>query len=202
MNVVIDLLHKSFVRDRLANINFDMADKSFRLLGYYFHHYSTLLWLAKQLQVRPVSPILIVSRTIVSQILGDIPNPTIVTVETIRKLRDMLDAVKEHDIRACFDNAYKRLKHFERTTATFEKFYSEISFLFNEGTLAAECHNSILKYYLLVNVALRTDGRYLPQVFFFWLFAYMEFPGLFWMIPGKNMILCNGNATSQMQTTT
>lgn len=96
------------------------------------------------------------------------------TATLIEKLRDMIDAVKEHDISIVFRDIRDWLERIDTmetvrvcwdfTTSETHSFYSQISFLFNEGEgLPAGCHSFILTYYLLVFISSASgllNGRY------------------------------------------
>ena len=61
-----------------------------------------------------------------------------------------MDAVKEHDIIFGFRRGLDHHKLFGRgsTASELHTFYTQFSFLFNEGVLSAERHTSILTFYL------------------------------------------------------
>jgi hypothetical protein len=103
------------------------------------------------------------------QILRGVPNPISRITVMIQKLQDVMDPIKEPHIivafakgryppacRALLDYHYQvkllgtsESQWLEGLFAGIQTFYSEISFLLNEG-ISATCHNFILKYYFFI----------------------------------------------------
>ena len=155
MSEIIDLSHKSFIAHGFADNNDDLVAES----------YSTLGWLVKQLHVTLSLCRLYYKLTIFVQSIRAVPSDLAPVTGTLtEKLREMIDAVKEHDIISGFCEGRNQLEHLDSSfwigcPSRLHPFYTQISFLFGEGVLSAECHSSIISYFLFLFIWSSFDSK-------------------------------------------